>query len=411
MGWGASFLSWLAGPIVQSSGEQIVGPSVRSTPLTRPEVGAQGAMQISAFWACVEILTDTISTLPCFVYRNLKDGKRELARKTMLWTLFHESPNARHTPIEFWAVMAMQYLLRGNAYARLERKPENGEVVQMWPLMSDQMKVIAGPNQSLMYEYTMDGIVTVYSERSIMHWRDKGNGMVGLSRLSYMQASLGVALDAQDQAAHTHAREGRRPGVFMIDKLLTEPQREQIRKNFAGLKEKGEDDLLILEAGAKWEPVSLTPAEVQLIESRRFSIEDIARWFGVPSVLINDTQKTTTWGTGVGQIIEGFVKFKLRPTMEGLEQALAKRVLTTAQRIEFEVEFSMDALLRSNLADRSKIYATLVQNGLKTRNECRQLENDPPLPGGDQLLVQVNLVPIDSLTGGDPNVPSKPVAQ
>ena len=142
----------------------------------------------------------------------------------------------------------------------------------------------------------------------------------------------------------------------------------------------------------------------------------MARWFGVPSVLVNDTSKTTTWGTGVEQIIEGFYKFTLRPTLERIEQAIQRRVLTSAQRAAgLHAEFSFDALLRANAAARFELYAKGVQNGIATRNECRQLENLPPVAGGDTLTAQVNLVPIDMLgkvtVKGGSNASQDPVAQ
>lgn len=408
--WARAFINWWAGA-GQATGEQTTSPATRPVPLVRPEVGVDGAMQISAVWACIELLSETISSLPCFVYAQ-SGGQRELARDTQLWRLLHSAPNSRHTPFEFWQFMVLNFLLRGNAYARLERNGA-GEVVAMWPLAADQVRVVSLKDGSLTYEYTFDGNTVVYGEQTIFHWRDKGNGLTGMSRLSYMQSTIGIALSAQDQAQQMHQREGRRPGVFMIDRVLTKEQRAQIRENFKGLKERGEDDLLILEAGAKWEPVSLSPAETQLLESRRFSIEDIARWFGLPSVLINDTAKTTTWGTGIQQIVEGFVKFKLRPVTTMLEQAIQRRVLSPAQRSRYTVEFSLDALLRSSLKDRSQIYATMVQNGIQTRNECRQLENLPPMEGGDLLTAQTNLAPVGDLPGlsGGGDVSPSPIAQ
>jgi len=116
----------------------------------------------------------------------------------------------------------------------------------------------------------------------------------------------------------------------------------------------------------------------------------------VPAVLINHSN-TTAWGSGIEQIIDGFFKFTVRPALVSIEQALRKRVLTPAQRARYSVEWNFDGLLRANIKDRMEVYAKAVQNGLKTRNECRQLENDPPIAGGDVLTAQVNLVPIDML--------------
>ena len=362
------------------------------------DYGIDGALQVSAVWAAVELLTDNIASLPLFVYKRANDtqGNKELARDTQLWTLLHDSPNRRHTPMEFWQYACLNFLLRGNAYARLVRNSA-GEVIEMWPLSADQVEIEALPDRTLVYKYSYDGKVVVYDESSIWHWRDKGNGVIGMSRLDYMRSSVGVAIDAQNHSANVFRKSAKRPGVFMIDKVLKEEQRNAIRNNYRGLVEGNDDDLLVLEAGAKFEPLSMSPADLQLLDTRKFSVEDIARWFGISSVLINDTAKTTTWGTGISQLIEGFYKFKLRPMLEGLEQSIERRILTSGQRQQYTVEFSLDAILRGSLADRLDAGSKAVQNGLMTRNEWRQLENLPRVDGADDLTAQVNLAPLASL--------------
>lgn len=381
----------------QQDGVQLGEPFTRVYDSNR-DYGIDGALQVSAVWASIELLTDNIASLPLFVYKKdaSMEGHKTLARGTPLWTLLHVSPNRRHTPMEFWQFMVMNYLFRGNAYARLVRN-DAGEVIEMWPLASDQVEVDVLADKTVIYKYGYEGQVAVYDEKSIFHWRDKGNGVVGMSRLDYMRSSVGIAISAQNHTADVYNKSGKRPGVFMIDKLLTEAQRTAIRNNYKGLTEGSDDDLLVLEAGAKFEPLSLTPADLQLLDTRRFTVEDIARWFGISSVMINDTNKTTTWGTGIGQLIEGFYKFRLRPMLESLEQCLERRVLTSGQRAIYSVEFSLDAILRGSLADRLDAGAKGVQNGLYTRNEWRQLENLPKMEGGDELTAQLNLAPISQL--------------
>lgn len=365
---------------------------------TTPDYGIDGALQVSAVWAAVELLADNIASLPIFVYEREAgaDGHKQLARGTPLWNLLHDSPNNRHTPMEFWQYLVLNYLLRGNGYARLIRNTA-GEVIAMIPMSADQVEVEVLDDQSIVYKYYYEGKVALYSPDSILHWRDKGNGVVGMSRLDYMRSTVNVAVNAQNHTANVFRKSAKRPGVFMLDKLLTEEQRAAIRKNYKGLVEGNDDDLLVLEAGAKFEPLSMTPADVQLLETRKYSVEDIARWFGIPGAMINDTEKTTTWGTGINELIQGFYKFRLRPMLESLEQALEKRVLTAAQRRRYTVEFSLDAILRGSLKDRLEVGSTAVQNGLMTRNEWRQLENLPPVEGADILTAQVNLAPIGML--------------
>lgn len=382
----------------QQDGIQYTEPFSKVYKQTTPDFGIDGALQVSAVWSAVELLTDNIASLPLFVYNKENDaeGNKTLARDTQLWTVLHTSPNRRHTPMEFWSYMLMNYLLRGNAYARLVRN-ELGEVIEMWPWSADQVEVEVLPDRSVIYKYNYEGTVAVYDEKSVFHWRDKGNGIVGMSRLDYMRSSVGVAIDAQNHTAATFQSGGKRPGVFMIDKLLTKEQRDAIRANYRGLIEGSEDELIVLEAGAKFEPLSMTPADLQILDTRRFSVEDIARWFGVPSVLINDTGQTTTWGTGIGQLIEGFYKFRLRPLLESLEQAIDRRILSPRQRELYTAEYSLDALLRGSLSERLENGAKAVQNGLMSRNEWRQLENLPRREGGDTLTAQINLAPIDKL--------------
>lgn len=372
---------------------------------TTPDYGIDGALQVSAVWAAVELLSDNIASLPLFVYEREAgiDGHKKLARGNALWLLLHDTPNNRHTPMEFWQYMVMNYLLRGNAYARLIRNGI-GEVISMTPLSADQVEVEVLDDQTIVYKYYYEGKIAIYSPDSMLHWRDKGNGIVGMSRLDYMRSTVNVAVGAQNHTANVFRKSAKRPGVFMIDKLLTEEQRAAIRKNYKGLVEGNDDDLLVLEAGAKFEALSMTPADVQLLETRKFSIEDIARWFGIPSAMINDTEKTTTWGTGIDQLIQGFYKFRLRPMLESLEQALEKRVLTPAQRRRYSVEFSLDAILRGSLKDRLETGSKAVQNGLMTRNEWRQLENLPPMEGADELTAQTNLLPL-SMMGAQTNQP------
>lgn len=386
----------------QQEGIQYGEPFTKVYDINR-DYGIDGALQVSAVWACVELLSDNIASLPLFVYEREPgaDGHKNLARGTDLWKLLHDNPNRRNTPMEFWQFMTLNFILRGNAYARVVRNAA-GEAIELLPLSSDQVEVEVDSTGKVIYKYSFEGKIIVYDERSILHWKDKGNGVYGMSRLDYMRSSVGVAISSQNHTEQGYRKSGRRPGVFMIDKLLTQEQREKIRKNYSGLVEGSDDDLLVLEAGAKFEPLSLSPADLQLLDTRKFAVEDIARWFGVSSVMINDTAKTTTWGTGITELIEGFYKFRLRPMLEGLEQAIERRVLTPGQRDKYTVEFSLDAILRGSFRDRLEAASTAVNNGLMTRNEYRQLENLPPKDGGDILTVQLALTNLENLSA-NPN--------
>lgn len=390
-------VGWLFGNATeQRKGSQATAPSTTAHDDT-PHVGIDGALQVSTVWACVTLLVETIASLPLGVYRVNAKGERESAKDSRLYAILHDSPNKRQTSQEFWEQMVLNYVLRGNAYAHIQRDA-SGEVLALWPLAADQMDVIVTDSGDLMYVYGYESQKLIYTERDMLHIRGMGNGIVGLSPLDYMRSSVGLAISAQNHTTKTFKKEARRPGILMSDSVLTTEQRKAVKENFSDITSGNGRELYVLEAQFKFEPLGMSPADIQLLETRRFAVQDLARWFGVPSVLINDTGETTSLGSSVQQIVDGFHKLKLRPQLERIEQAIHRRVLTPRQRAEgLTVEFNLDALLRASLKDRMEIYAKAVQNGIKTRNECRARENDGPLAGGDLLTAQVNLMPVDML--------------
>ena len=407
-----SFLGWFGwgGALGQHSGQQSGAPSSALIEGSS-NIGPDGAMQLSTVWSCVWLLANTIATLPFFVYTQ-KDGMRKLARDTMLWGILHNSPNSRMTPVEFWVAMLLNLFLRGNAYARIERR-KNGEAIALWPMAADQVQMHVLDDGSIAYEYYIGGNVAVLSEDSVLHIKEIGNGNIGFARLDYMRATTTEAANAQKEASKLFANGGKPTGILMIDRVLKDDQRKAIKANFADLAEGDTSRIKLLEADMKYQQINLTPQDQQLLGTRQFTVEEICRWFSVPPVMVGHSN-VTAWGSGVEQIIEGFFKSTIRPALVRIEQAVTKRVLTSAQRATLTVEISFDALLRANLKDRMEIYAKGVQNGLKTRNECRQLENDPPIKGGDELTAQTNLAPLRMLgqtQGGGNADPSNTLAQ
>jgi HK97 family phage portal protein len=380
-----------------------------------PIVNVDGAMQVSTVWACVNLLVETISSLPLMVYKAGADGSREISDDT-LYKILHDSPNPRQTSQEFWEQMLLNFFLRGNAYARVQRD-SRGKAVALWPLSSDQIEVIMLDDGTLVYRYfknTNQQTEIIYLEKDILHIKGPGNGLVGMSRLDYMRSSVGLAIKTQDHTTKTYQANARRPGILMSSEVLTDAQRVALKKNFGDIVSGSDKELYVLEAQFKFDPLGMTPTDIQLLESRKFSVQDLARWFGVPSVLINDTGESTALGSSIAQIVDGFHRLTLRPQLERIEQAIMKRVLTPAQRVSgLTAEFNLDALLRASLAERMEIYSKGVQNGIYNRNEPRKRENLKPYPGGDVYTAQVNLMPVD-LLGRQPasgNVPDEPIEQ
>lgn len=385
-GWG--------GPLGTASGQQLglpLAPIIDQTKLTPPDA----ALQISAVFACVEILAQTISTLPLYVYRD-KGGVRVPDKMSRLWLLLHESPNRWMTPSEFLSAMVVNRMLRGNAYALIERDSA-GEPIALVPLSPDQMEVSVVEGGEV-YVYYQDGDITALAPENVIHWKGLGNGFLGLSKLDFMRATTNEAIRAQDNANSLSGKGSKPTGVLQTDSRLSAEQVAALMMRFQTSMTSSGGGLIIADRGLKYSQMSLSPADAQLLETRRFTIEEICRWFGVPGVLVGTTGQTT-WGSGIEQIVSGFHKFTIGPLCKQLEQVLERRLKNYEP---ITIEFKMDGLLRTDPASRAAFYSTMSQNGAMTRNEIRRLENLPPVEGGDELTAQSNLVPLRKLGAVEP---------
>jgi len=372
-------------------------------------VTADSAMRLSAVWRAINLISGHIAMLPLELR---KAGTRKRVAEHPVYALFRR-PNPWQNGFEWRQMLTGHLLLRGNAYARIDRSP-NGEAYALWPMSADQVEMVVQSDGTVTYYYRIGSDLAVLAEANVLHFKGLGNGTIGLSRLDYMRATVDEVANGQTAANRLFANGGKPTGVLMVDQVLNKDQRDRIKANFEELASGSTSRLFVLEANMKYQQVNMSPNDMQLLTTRQFGVEEICRWFGVPPVMVGHAN-VTTWGSGVEQILDGFYKTVIGPALVNLGQAVRKRVMTPAQRVRYSAEFSADALLRANLKDRSEIYSKMVQNGLKTRNECRQLENDPPIPGGDELTAQINLAPL-ALLGkmkptGDSNGTQDPLSQ
>ena len=389
-----NFAKWFGfgGAIGETTGAQNPVPGIALVPDVG-NIGPDGALQISAVWSCVDRRASTIASLPFFAYEQ-KNGQKVLARNSTLYAMLHESPNSRMTPFEFWRAMLLNHDLRGNAYARIDRYP-NGEAFAMWPMPADQVEVRVLDDGSMVYQYQMGNDVAILAAENVLHLKNLGNGTVGLSKLEFMRSTTDEAAKAQGAASKVFGTGGKPTGVLMLDKVLNKEQREAVQRAFAGMAEGNTSRLYVLEANMKYEQLSMTPEDQQLLATRQFTVEEVARWFDVPAVLINHPGVVQY---GNHDVIEGlFYKLSIRPMLVSIEQATRKRVMTAKQRASMSCEFQMDALLRGSASERSDAYAKGLQNGWITRAEVRQLEGWPYIAGTDVLTAQSNLLPLDKL--------------
>lgn len=361
-------------------------------------INPETALQLSVVFACVKLIAETVATLPLLVYRRKPNG-RVVASDHPLYFLLHDSPNADQTAVEFWEELVAHIVLRGRAYV-FKGVDVNDTVFELRVLDQDR---IGTPyrlsNGTIIYPYNHPtrGHVN-YTDRDI--WVPRGFG--GLSVIQYGARSMGAAISAEGAASHLYGNDMKPNAVITRDEIFTKDQRRQIKEAIEDgmMTSKVGGALRLLEGGMKYQQLSLSPEDAQLLETRQYSVEDLCRWFGMNPAMIGHGTAVSNWGTGREQINLAFLQYVLRAYTKRLEQGITKWLLKPEERSKFYAEFSVEGLLRADSAGRAAFYSAMTQNGIMTRNEVRDLENLDALPGGDELTIQSNLVPATLLGQG-----------
>lgn len=359
-------------------------------------VTPDAAMKLSAWWGCVRLYAETISTLPFDLFETTRDGK-EPRRDHDLFKLLR-NPNADNTGAEFWEGQVAGLTIFGNAYAH--RKYVGKRLVALEPLPLDT-RPYRKESGELRYQFHDRGKQEELPEREVFHTRGFGfAGDMGLSRLAYARETLGTALATEKAAGRIFGKGLRAAGWLLSPTVLDANQRKQVRKNIIEPMEGGEAEgrVGILEAGFKFQPTNIPPKDAEMILSRRFNVEDIARFMGVPPILIGHSPEgQTMWGTGVETIMLAWYVLGLRSMIKRLEDSINKRLVAVEERGQIYAEINIDGLFRADSVTRNAIMVSQVQNGLRLRNECRRLDNQPPIEGGDIATIQSNLMPVSQL--------------
>lgn len=402
---------WIKRSIDRVTGRK--SASEQKLPVTADAAGAVPAVvvndtkisQLSAVWACVDVLSKTVATLPLGFYERTGEG-RKTARDHPLYEILHYQPNADMTAVEFWEMMMAGLLLRGNAYARIDRT--GSRVTALTPMVPEKVRVTRDKTGAPVYtcQDPVTGKSLELKEGQVLHIRGRlgPDCLTGLSPIKLGKETFALSL-AANAASAALFKNGMRPsGVLKVDRILTKEQREDFREGFinrfTGSLNAGRVPLL--EAGINYQNTSLSLEDAQMIETRRLSVEDVCQWFGVDPIMIGHTvQGQTMWGSGVEQLMMKFLTTSLRPWLTRIEQAIRRSLLAPGDKSKYFAEFSIEGLLRADSAARAAFYSTMTQNGVMTRNEARHKENLPPQPGGDQLTVQSNLLPLDQLGRSD----------
>jgi HK97 family phage portal protein len=359
-------------------------------------------MSLSAVWACARLISETISTLPLSVYERTSSGKR-VAQQHPLQSIIHDMPNSDSTASVFWESMIAAMLLRGNG--RAEKLMIGGRVVGLSFLNPDRLSCAINGQGQKEWRYTEENGLQRVIQRDRV-WTVPGftlDGKCGVSVVCYGANVFGAALAAEEAANKTWLSGLMPTTYFKFPKLLNPTQRADTRtaiETLSGVANAGKP--IVLEAEMDVGSIGIDPTDAQLLESRGFSVEEICRWFRVPPFMVGHAEKSTSWGSGIEQQMIGFLTFTLAPWLKRIEQAIWKDLLTPAERSRYYAKYAVEGLLRADSAGRAAFYSVMVNNGILTRDEVRELEDREAMGGNAAVLtVQSAMIPLDALGASD----------
>lgn len=366
-------------------------------------VTERSAMQMTAVYSCVRILSEAVAGLPLQIYKYTDAGGKEKAIEHPLYHLLHDEPNPEMSSFVFRETLMTHLLLWGNAYAQIIRNGKN-EVVALYPLMPNKMTVDRDANGQLYYSYyrgldeairDKEQLVTLRPS-DVLHIPGLGfDGLVGYSPIAMAKNAIGMAIACEEYGAKFFANGAAPGGVLEHPGTIKDPQRvrESWQSTFGG--SGNANKIAVLEEGMKYTPIGISPEQAQFLETRKFQINEIARIFRVPPHMVGDLEKSSF--SNIEQQSLEFVKYTLDPWVIRWEQSITRALLSPTEKKKYFVKFNLEGLLRGDYQSRMNGYAIGRQNGWMSANDIRELENLDRIPdeeGGNLYLINGNMLPL-----------------
>ena len=366
-------------------------------------VTERSAMQMTAVYSCVRILSEAVAGLPLHLYKYTDSGGKAMAHDHPLYRLLHDEPNPEMSSFVFRETLMTHLLLWGNAYAQIIHNGKN-EIVALYPLMPNRMSVDRDESGRLYYTYYRGSDEAIKDKEfavtlqptDVLHIPGLGfDGLVGYSPIAMAKNAIGLAIATEEYGAKFFANGATPGGILEYPGTVKNPEavRESWTKGFSG---NNSHKVAVLEEGMKYTPISISPNEAQFLETRKFQIDEIARIFRVPPHMVGDLEKSSF--SNIEQQSLEFVKYTLEPWIVRWEQSINRALLSESEKAAYFVKFNVDGLLRGDYQSRMNGYATARQNGWMSANDIRELENldlIPPELGGDLYLINGNMTKLE----------------
>jgi HK97 family phage portal protein len=366
-------------------------------------VNTRTSLQMSAVFRCVAVTAGVSAALPLHTY--LPETHTKVVSPLL------RDPHPEMTPLELWRLTYVHRLTWGNGYVQKVRS-RAGQIKELWPITPDRVHVERvrstdrNPGGKL-FEVTDDwGTTHVLTSHEIMHMPHISvDGVEGLSPIGLARNAVGLALAAEKAGAKFFGRGAILNGVLEVAQKLQKGGAEKLQQQWEARHGGPENayKIPVLDAGAKFQPVTMPLKDAQFLETRQFSVPEVARFYGVPLFLLMETQKSTSWGTGLESQARGWVVFDLQPSwLAPTEQRIQKELAP-----DRDVRYNLAGLLRADTAARGAWYRIMREVGAMNADEIRDLEEMGPIPGG---AGQIYLQPANQVPLGDDPEPDDPPA-
>lgn len=355
------------------------------------------ALNLSTVWAAVRVIAGAVSILPLKVYSKGKDGAREEVRGDLQSdpaALLCETPNQEMTPVTFWETLITHVLTWGNCYAEIERNAY-GDPVALYPIPPNLISPVRKDDGKIVYRGNVDGRTTDIEARNVFHVAGLGwDGLKGYSVVGMARQSLEVAA-SYEQGSKSFAENSFRPAGALkypgsLQQLQKQAKQEELKAEHAGATRWGK--MLLLYGGMEWQPFGIPMTDAQFLETRVFQVSEVARWFNVPQHMLRELSRATF--SNIEHQGQDFVTYTLMYWLTKVTQEFKRKLLVG--RPEQYAEHTTEALLRGDTINRYRAYGIARQWGWMSVNDVRRKENQPPIKGGDEFLVPVNMRPANS---------------
>ena len=349
-------------------------------------VTIDSAMTQTTVWACVRILSESIAQLPIAV--------QERQGEAWVYVEDHDSvallakPNDWQTQHEFLASLVSWMELRGNGFA-LKIADKQGKIHKMLPLRGDKVEVKQDDNWAISYRYNQRD----YTPGQMLHLRNFGtDGFQGLSTIANARNTIGLAMAMEAHGAALFKNGASIGKVLKAANRIDEEAEARLKRRLSEYTgASNAHKTLLLDQGLEIDSISMTNADSQWLEARKLSKSEIATIFGIPDFMLNSTEKSTTWGSGLEQLSQAFVRYTLQPRMSRIAQTLNRELIPEKDRTRFRFVFDTDQMTMGDFAKRMTGYSTAITAGVLSANEAREIEGRNPREGADEYLTPMNM--------------------